>query len=458
MGKTKRGDFSRLGRILAGILCAVMTLCIVGEPVLTARASSIDDKITYLQDQYKKQQQENENRKKQIEALGGDISSNKEAMKLADEYLEGVKAEIALREEYIGEKLNQIANKRAEIEAVEQSIADKEDEIEQRKVEIAELQAENKENLRKFAKLARALYMNDTSGTIPVLNGSDDWYSYFVYSDVVRNISGQNAEFMQRLMDSIKAQETLIDAMNAEIERLEQNKLELEAQKAEYEKEETALEAEKAELTNDAADASAYLNNLAQQNSNLQSRVDKLTADNAEGDDILEELDRQIESLIRQKQSGSDTVQYTDGLIWPLEKKFQLITTYFVAYSAFHGGAHKGIDIGNAGIKDAEIHAAQSGTVIVVSNTCTHNYGKQEKHYCGGGYGNYIIIDHGGQLSTLYAHCGSINVTQGQFVNQGDVIGHVGSTGWSTGYHLHFETRVNGIAQNPFNYTYKYIF
>ena len=71
---------------------------------------------------------------------------------------------------------------------------------------------------------------------------------------------------------------------------------------------------------------------------------------------------------------------------------------------------------------------------------------------CGGGYGNYVIISHDGTYSTLYGHLASAAVSVGQYVNQGDVIGYIGSTGWSTGAHLHFEVRVNGSACDPLGY------
>ena len=89
------------------------------------------------------------------------------------------------------------------------------------------------------------------------------------------------------------------------------------------------------------------------------------------------------------------------------------------------------------------IYAAAAGTVTTAS------YG------WGGGYGNYIIINHGKGVQTLYGHCSSLNVSQGQYVSQGQLIARVGSTGQSTGNHLHFEVRVNGIAQDPQNYVYK---
>ncbi len=101
---------------------------------------------------------------------------------------------------------------------------------------------------------------------------------------------------------------------------------------------------------------------------------------------------------------------------------------------------HKGVDI--AADKGTNIYAAASGTVEVAQ------YG------WGGGYGNYVMIGHGNGVETLYGHCSALCVSQGQYVSQGQLIAKVGSTGTSTGNHLHFEVRVNGIAQDPQNYVY----
>lgn len=101
---------------------------------------------------------------------------------------------------------------------------------------------------------------------------------------------------------------------------------------------------------------------------------------------------------------------------------------------------HKGIDIGAP--KGTPIKAATSGTVV-------HSGNKND------GYGNYIILSHGNGIQTYYAHCSQLLVSKGENVKQGQVIAKVGSTGISTGNHLHFEVRINGVAQNPQNYVYK---
>lgn len=101
---------------------------------------------------------------------------------------------------------------------------------------------------------------------------------------------------------------------------------------------------------------------------------------------------------------------------------------------------HKGLDIANS--MGTPIRAAAAGTVTYAQ-------------YNSGGYGNLVIISHGNGVQTYYGHCSKLYVTQGQTVSQGEVISAMGSTGISTGSHLHWEVRINGVAQNPRNYLYK---
>ncbi|MBP0967038.1 MAG: M23 family metallopeptidase, partial [Oscillospiraceae bacterium] len=117
------------------------------------------------------------------------------------------------------------------------------------------------------------------------------------------------------------------------------------------------------------------------------------------------------------------------------------------------GTHHSGIDIcgSNSLIAGAAACAAASGTVIAAQGGCTHNYGKDLNKWtchCNYGYGNYIILDHGNGLYTLYAHLASFTVSVGQTVTVGQQIGVIGSTGDSTGAHLHFEVRKGANTAN----------
>ncbi len=151
----------------------------------------------------------------------------------------------------------------------------------------------------------------------------------------------------------------------------------------------------------------------------------------AEEIDALQAASAALTERIRaaQGQSSSTTVS-SAGLVWPVSGP---VTSPF---GWRWGRMHEGIDIGVS--YGTPIHAAASGTVI----------------YCGweSGYGNLTVLDHGGNLATAYGHQSSIAVSCGQHVTQGDVIGYVGSTGHSTGPHLHFEVRVNGSPVDPMGY------
>ncbi len=154
----------------------------------------------------------------------------------------------------------------------------------------------------------------------------------------------------------------------------------------------------------------------------------------AEEIDALQAASERIAAAIRAAQSkdGSGPTQTpsTAGLIWPVQGP---MTSPF---GWRWGRMHQGIDIGVP--SGTPIHAAAGGTVI----------------YCGWeeGYGNFVVIDHGGNLATAYGHQSSIAVTCGEHVDQGQTIGYVGCTGHCTGPHLHFEVRVDGNPVDPLGY------
>lgn len=448
------GKLKIIGRAICAALCAAFVVTISGS--FWSRARAAQETVADKQQKVNELREANIKRQQQIDALDGDISENETAMALIGDQIDGYLAEISAYEELVAAKQTAVEIKREEIAAVEQSIADNEAEIEEKKAKAAELEAENKANLEKFGKLARYMYMNGLySSQLPLLNGSNDWFDYYVYSEAVDNITKQNADFMNEINASIEQQKQMIVELNAEIDALEVRKQELLDEKAKLEQQEAELEATKAELETEKGAKQSELYSLAAQNDEFMAKIAGLKKSIAEAEAQQEALNAEIEELIRQAQQNRDPdmPDYSgDGLRWPLDPSHKRITTYF-GYDGWRGGNHGGIDISDSAIVGAPIYAAQSGYVITVSNTCTHNEGKQGWTCgCGGNYGNYIIIDHGGSLATLYGHCQAIYVYQGQFVEKGDVIGEVGSTGWSTWWHLHFETRVNGTRVNPLTY------
>lgn len=145
----------------------------------------------------------------------------------------------------------------------------------------------------------------------------------------------------------------------------------------------------------------------------------------------------------------------SSGWAWPIANGYGSITS---EWGSRWGTYHKGVDITASDgdtIMGKAIVAAYDGIVVSVQNTCTHNYGKSSSCGCGGGYGRYVVIAHtDGTYATLYAHMSSATVSAKQYVSKGEIIGYAGSTGYSTGPHLHFEVHKSSTMDSAFwNYS-----
>jgi murein DD-endopeptidase MepM/ murein hydrolase activator NlpD len=175
---------------------------------------------------------------------------------------------------------------------------------------------------------------------------------------------------------------------------------------------------------------------LNERRAELAVRLSKLNGRLSEAHDHEHDLAAKADGLRRRiiaaqaQRSVTSLGTSSQGFIWPLNGP---VTS---GYGYRWGRLHAGIDI--SGYTGQPIVSAKAGVVIEAGSM--------------GGYGNATIIDHGGGIATLYGHQTSISVGAGERVSQGEVIGTVGSTGYSTGPHLHFEVRVNGSPQNPMNY------
>lgn len=180
---------------------------------------------------------------------------------------------------------------------------------------------------------------------------------------------------------------------------------------------------------------------LAKQEAERKARLEAERKRQEELRRLAEERRRQQalrQAQTRQAQAARPQVRRVSyregGMRWPLFS-FR-ITTYFGGRTPFQR-FHTGLDL--AAPTGTPIYAAKAGRVEVAGWSSV-------------GYGFHVVLDHGGGLETLYAHMSRIAVRPGQWVEAGEVIGYVGSTGWSTGPHLHFEVRVNGIVKNPLSY------
>lgn len=236
---------------------------------------------------------------------------------------------------------------------------------------------------------------------------------------------------------------TLIAAMKETRENIKAEKTEMEAKEAQLGEQQDELQGKLDETTK-------LMNEYAAD----QRELEKLyAAEEAAGKAIVAEINRLM--------AESDVVPSAEGFIWPVTTSKMISSPQGNRVSPGNGigsSNHKGVDICNVSYS-SKIYATKSGKVLIASMPYSDKDGGKS------GYGNYVVIDHGGGMSTLYAHMSIVKVSVGQYVSQGDVIGVTGNTGASTGPHLHYEvhstTMVNGRAvtvyENPLNYLPGYI-
>lgn len=373
----------------------------------------------------------------------GDIADSEELQGYYFDKLTAQQEQINLLNNKLYAKEEEIAEKEAEIERVTKEISDTEQRIADKTVEIEKLDAQNRDNIYKFGQIIRTMYINNSEDVLSVIAGSSDFYDIFVSAEVMKNVGDQNMKFMNDLLDDIHRLEDEQLQLEKDKAKLSEDKENLEADKKQLEADWTSLDEERNYTNQLISSYTEEYNTYTAQISNYEYLKSVYAEEKKVSQAEIEAYEKEIDEIIRQAQlAASGTVVYDEGeWRWPLDSKFTMITTYF-GYDEWRSGNHGAIDVGNGGINGANIYAMKGGEVIVAKTTYTPGYD----------YGMYVVIDHGNGYQSLYAHMSSVYVTVGQMVSQSDVIGLVGSTGWSTGPHLHFEIRKDGTRVDPLQY------
>ena len=322
----------------------------------------------------------------------------------------------------IDEVLQEVANLNNSILEMETQIQELNEKIDKLQDSISQKEQELIEKKKMLENRLVAMYMEKET----------------TFLDVV--ITGNLMNFISN-QDMIKQ---IADYDNKLITEVEELKTSLENEKKEIEDVRTEKEQKNKELQDLKAEKEAKAANLTEEQKGLEAKLSEYKAQAQQ----YAELERQAyakEQAAKKStssNSGSSAVvsnPYTGGKLgWPCPSSSRITSPY--GYRILFGvrDFHTGIDIGAT--MGSNIVAAESGTVILA------NYGWN------GGYGNYIIINHGNGITTRYAHASQLYVSAGQTVSKGQVIAAVGTTGNSTGPHLHFEVRTNGSHRNPLNY------
>lgn len=304
------------------------------------------------------------------------------------------------------------------IDAIEKDIAKLQKEIKntqekineaQRNIEITQTEINGKNDILN-ARL-RAMYKNGEVGVMEVLLGSADFQEFMTNLDMVKRVTQQDVNLLKEL-------EAKYDEMNLQKRNLEQLKYNLYQQKENIQQKQKNLEVNRGE-------AAKLRSQVEKNNKALESQIDELNKYAAE-----------ISERIRKAQSNE---AYVGGVFtWPAPGYSQITSTfgYRIHPILKTKKLHTGIDIGVP--SNSTVVAANDGTVIH-SNWL-------------GGYGKAVMVDHGGGIVTLYAHNNDLLVNVGDKVKKGQVISKSGSTGMSTGPHLHFEVRLDGNYVDPMPY------
>ncbi len=396
------------------ILAVLMAVFILTGTVVAVSADTLSD----LQDEQNRLESQAQDAQNKIDEAQDDIDS---------------------KQKDIDKIVEQIAVVNGEIFEIQASIVECKSNIAEKEVTIAELKAEAEESMNLFRKRLCAIYKAGDVSALEIILGASDFNDFV---DKVQLLDSMN-EKDSALIDEISAK---MDVINEEVEELNADRDLLEVEEAE-------LAAKQTELNEILATHEVELANLYGIQQEAQDNLDSIEASQSENEKKIQDY---YASLKKPDDggSGSSGDGYEGGVsapsdgswVWPTPAHY-IITSY---YSEDRGSYnHGGLDIAGNPFMGATVVAAQSGTVIDCYNYCAHNWGKYGSCGCNGGWGNYVWIDHGNGKATIYAHLSSEVVYTGQYVTAGQLIGYGGSTGYSTGPHLHFECRYYGTKYNP---------
>ncbi|MBQ5390633.1 MAG: peptidoglycan DD-metalloendopeptidase family protein [Clostridia bacterium] len=402
-------------KIILCTLLSVLTLTAVAMPAVFAAKTSATEFAD--NSQVKEFQAAIAALEKEQEALKNKLKNLQNQRYTEQQKANDLKNLILSTEKKIETTQSLLAALSAQIAEKEVQIAEKEAQIEAKSLEVSSTR-------ERFLLLVRTQYEGEPINILSVILGADG------IADMLSRI-----EYMASILDY---NSKLLAKFKAEKQELEDMKRVLESSRsdlqADYESQvayNDTLEKEKADLELQKGKQDDYVAALRMSEAEIQKEYE--AARKAE-----EEENARLEKLLKQLAEESKKAYVGGKFIWPVDTSIKRISSDYGWRTYYYKGKkvtdfHMGIDIPAA--VGTNIYAVQSGEVILAAN-----------HYS---YGNYMIVDHGGGITTLYAHCSKLLKKVGDKVTQGDHIAEMGSTGQSTGSHLHIEVRVNGKHQDP---------
>ena len=368
---------------------------------------------------------EDEDLTNQLDSIQQQVNQQNAAKAAAETVIGSVSEQLRQIEEQLRQATAELGTIKEQRVAVENDIT-----LNERQLAEAQKRLEGRESV--FYKRVRDIYINGRLSYLDVVIGSKD------FSDFANRL-----EVLKRIIDS---DITLINEIKKERADIEAHKQKLEADRAKLVELEKAALAKQAEIEQKKAERNVVLQKAQNDRATAMQAIEELNASSAQVSAMLKERQAARAAAAAAAaaaaqssggQGASDNwVQGTGQLGWPVSGEITSPYGYRVhpiwGTTIYHSGIDIGVDEGTP------VHAADGG-VVVWSGWM-------------GGYGYAVVIDHGNGLSTLYGHNSELAVDEGQSVAKGQVISYAGSTGNSTGPHVHFEVRVNGDPVDPMGY------
>ena len=348
--------------------------------------------------------------KKDVDSAKGKISSIEEEKKKTEQAIKELETLKADTETYVRKLDSQLETLNVEVNRLEGNIRDKEKTIEETAVKLDEAGKVEKKQYEAMKKRIKYMYEKGDSSYLDILLQSKSMSELLNRAEYISKIS----EYDRNMLDQYAAVK----------DGIADDKAQLEKEKAEL----VVLQKVNSQIGTKTAQVEAY-------EKDIKAQEDKIKQ-------IEAEIKRQEEEARKKAEAAGqkyNTVSIGNiKFIWPCPSSSRITSGFGGRESPTEGASsnHQGIDIGAP--TGSNIVAAADGTVTI----STYSYSA----------GNYIMLNHGGGVSTVYMHCSQLLVSAGDTVKQGQVIAKVGSTGYSTGPHLHFGVRLNGSYVNPAKY------
>ena len=432
---------------------------------------------------------------KQIEELEEEIKASKQKLNDLSKKKESQQEYLATLEEEIDAVESKADALDTQIQALDKEILGYDNKLKQLGNEIAILEDEvtlatqqideNLQNIEdskdELSSKLRASYVTGNQGMLKILMGSDSLASFLTRLEMMKRMSENDQRVINSFREQVRQLREARDSLQIKQSELEEKQASVaETRKAVVEKKNELSEKRKEyqstieQLESDYAEVEKYIAKLDKDSDTYLAYEKKLEQEHVQADKELDELIRSLTTTTttapatttapniangdpsQPNIANGDPSDYTTTVpstagyssnavwAWPVGNIDCYISSGFgnrdasISGWSFHGGT----DIAGSGIYGKPVYASRAGYVAAAIWGVT-------------GYGRYVVLDHGDGYTSIYGHCSNLVVEEGQFVNQGQQIANVGSTGNSTGPHLHFEIRYNGEKQNPMNYVSK---